>query len=112
MVWRVKLAAEFDAVETTEVEVARLERDEWAGLADLGLRLAEAKQLMVAIQAEIVPTQVVIASENRRTCVACGRVLASTGYYTATFRSLFGDVPIRVQRLLACPCQDMVEARS
>jgi hypothetical protein len=112
LVWRVKLEAEFETGEMTEVEVARFERDEQAGLADLGLRLAEAKQLTAAIQAEIVPAQVAIAGENRRTCVACGRVLASKGHYTATFRSLFGDVPIRVGRLLACPCQGTGEARS
>ena len=27
------------------------------------------------------------------------------GHYRATFRSLFGDVPVRVRRLLVCPCQ-------
>ena len=103
LVWRVRLVAEFETGETTEVEVARLERDEHAGLADLGLRLAEAKRLTAAIQGEIVPAQVTIACEHHRTCVACGRVLASKGHYTATFRSLFGDVPIRVRRLLTCP---------
>jgi len=112
LVWRVKLVAEFETGETTEVEVAHLERDEQAGLADLGLRLGEAKRLTAAIQAEIVPAQVTIASENRRTCLACGRVLASKGHYTATFRSLFGDVPIRVRRLLACSCQGAGEAKS
>jgi hypothetical protein len=81
LVWRVKPVTELQAGETTEVEVARLERDEQAGLADLGLGLAEAKRLTAAIQAEIVPAQVTIASENRRTCVACGRVLASKGHY-------------------------------
>jgi hypothetical protein len=55
LVWRVKLVAEFDAGETTELEVARIERDGQTGLAGLGLRLAEAKQLTAAIQAEIVP---------------------------------------------------------
>jgi hypothetical protein len=79
LVWRVRLVAEFETGETTEVEVARLERDEHAGLADLGLRLAEAKRLTAAIQAEIVPAQVTIASEHRRTCVACGRGLAGKG---------------------------------
>ena len=112
LVWRVKLVTELEAGETTEVEVARIERDEQAGLADLGLRLAEAKRLTAAIQAEIVPAQVTVAGEHRRTCLACGRVLASKGHYTATFRSLFSDVPIRVRRLLTCPCQDMAEARS
>ena len=112
LVWRVKLVAEFDAGETTALEVARIERDGQTGLAGLGLRLAEAKQLTAAIQAEIVPAQVMIAGECRRTCAACRHVLASKGHYTATFRSLFGDVPIRVQRLLACPCQDMAKAKS
>ena len=104
--------AEFETGETTEVEVACLERDEQAGLADLGLRLAEAKRLTAAIQAEIVPAQVTIAGENRCICIACGRALASKGHYTATFRSLFGDVPIRVRRLLTCPCQGTAKARS
>jgi hypothetical protein len=112
LVWRVKLVTELEAGETTEVEVARIERDQQAGLADLGLRLAEAKRLTAAIQAEIVPAQVAVAGEHRRRCLACGRVLASKGHYTATFRSLFSDVPIRVRRLLTCPCQDMAEVRS
>jgi hypothetical protein len=112
LVWRVKLVTELEAGETTEVEVARLERDEHAGLANLGLRLAEAKQLMAAIQAEIVPVQVTVAGEHRRICVACEGELASKGHYTATFRSLFGDVPIRVRRLLACPCRRTGEAKS
>jgi len=103
--WRVKLVTELPAGERTEVEVACLERDEQAGLADLGLRLVEAKQLLAAIQAEIVPAQVTVASEHRYACAGCGRQLASKGYYTATFRSLFGDVPMRVRRLLTCPCQ-------
>src|SRR5450432_2922096 len=93
LVWRVRLVAEFETGETTEVEVARLERDEQTGLADLGLPLAEAKRLTAAIQTEIVPAQVMIACAHRCTCVACGHALASKGHYTATFRSLFGDVP-------------------
>jgi hypothetical protein len=40
LVWRVKLVAEFDAGETKELEVARIERDGQPGLAGLGLRLA------------------------------------------------------------------------
>jgi len=105
LVWRVKLVAELPSGVTTEVEVARLERDEQAGLAELGLRLAEAKQLTAALQAEMVSAQVARVGERRRMCVACGRALASKGFYAASFRSLFGDVPVRVRRLLTCPCQ-------
>jgi hypothetical protein len=112
LVWRVNLVAELEPGLTTEVEVARIERDQRADLADLGLRLAESKQLTAAIQAEMVPAQVTIAGECRLSCATCGHVLASKGHYTATFRSLFGDVPVRVRRLLSCPCQGLGKARS
>jgi hypothetical protein len=77
LAWRVKLVTELPAGETTEVEVARIERDEQAGLSDLGLRLAEAKQLTSARQAAIVPAQVTIAGEHRYTCAVCRRRLTS-----------------------------------
>jgi hypothetical protein len=112
LVWRVKLVTELQAGETTEVEVARIERDEQVGLSGLGLRLAEAKQLTSALQAQIVPAQLTIAGEHGCTCAACGRRLASKGHYSAKFCSLFGDVPIRIRRLLTCPCQGSGEAKS
>jgi hypothetical protein len=85
--------------------------DQQAGLTELGLRLAEAKQLTAAIQAEIVPAQVTIVGVCHRSCATCGHVLVSKGHYTATFRSLFGDVPVRGRRLLACPCQGSGRAK-
>jgi hypothetical protein len=105
LVWRVKVVAELQPGVTTETEVGRIERDEEANLAELGLRLEEAKQLTAALQAQIVPAQVTVLSECRGSCVACGSVLASKGHYPVRFRSLFGDVPLRVRRLLVCPCQ-------
>src|SRR4051794_18825332 len=104
--------AELQAGVTTETEVARIERDEQAGLADLGLRLDEAKQLTAALQAQMVSAQVAVVGERRRSCVTCGRPLASKGHYPATFRSLFGDVPVRVRRLLVCPCHGPGEPKS
>src|SRR3954468_9616268 len=112
LVWRVKLVAELRPGVMTETEVARIERDEQAGLAELGLQLAEAKQLTAALQAEMVSAQVAVVGERRRGCATCGRGLASKGHYPATFRSLFGDVPVRVQRLLVCPCHGPGEPKS
>ena len=40
------------------------------------------------------------------------RSMESMRYYGATFRSLFGDVPVRVQRLLVCPCRGAEGAKS
>ncbi len=105
LVWRVKLVAELEPGVITETELARIERDARASVAELGLTLAEAKRLTAALQAQLVPAQVAALGACRRACEACGRVLASKGHYGATFRSLFGDVPIRVGRHLACPCQ-------
>ena len=79
-VWRVRLVAELQAGVTAETEVARIERCEEAGLADLGLRLDEAKQLTAALQAEMVSAQLAVVRERRRGCVAWGRPLASKGY--------------------------------
>ena len=103
--WRVKLVAERRPGVTTETELACLECDEQASLAELRLSLAEAKQLTAALQAQIVPAQMAAVGECARTCVSCGRRLASKGFYPARFRSLFGDVPVRIRRLLICPCQ-------
>jgi hypothetical protein len=60
----------------------------------------------------MVPAQVIMVGERRRSCLTCGCVLAGKGHYTATFRSLFGDVPVWVRRLLTCPCQGSGAAKS
>src|SRR3954464_13039618 len=60
----------------------------------------------------MVSAQVAAVGAHRRSCAACGRPLASKGYYRATFRSLFGNVPVRVRRLLVCPCHGPGEPKS
>ena len=69
-------------------------------------------QLTAALQAEVVSTQVSVVGERCRWCGTCGRVLTSKGYYPATLRSLFGDVPVQVRRLLVCPCQGAERVKS
>ena len=108
--WRVKLAAERPCGVVTETELACIERDERIGLAELGLRLDEAKRVTKALQAEMVPAQTTALGECPRACEACGRRLASKGCSAARFRSLFGDVPVRMRRVLVCPCQGASES--
>jgi hypothetical protein len=111
-VWRVKLVAELRPGVVTEIEVARIERNEQAGVAELGLRLAGTKQLAAALQAQIVPAQAAVVDEHYCSCVSCGRGLATKGYYPVTFRSWFRDVPVRIRRLLARFCQGQGGAKS
>ena len=112
LVWRVKLVAERHPGVVTETELACIERDDAVGLADLGLRLDEAKRLAAALQARMVPAQMAAMSECLRACEACGRRLAAKGHYGATFRSLFGNVPMQVRRLFVCPCRGGGGAKS
>jgi len=111
-VWRVELVAELAPGGATETKLARIERGGAGGLADLGLRLEEAKRLTAALQAAIVTAQVAAVGERRRRCAACGQLLAGKGHYRASFRSLFGAVPVRVRRLLVCPCHGPGEPKS
>jgi hypothetical protein len=92
MVWRVKLAAELEPGFSTEVEVGRLERDE---------------QLTAALQAEMVPAQVTMVGERRRSCEACvafrpAKVITvrRSAPCSATRRSGFGaclPIPARIR---------------
>jgi hypothetical protein len=43
-------------------------------------------------------------SEHFRSCGHCGLNLSSKGYRSTIFRSLFGDVPLRVRRFVGCRC--------
>ena len=104
LVWRVKLIADLGPDLVSETEVARIERDDWASPEIVGLTLDEGKRLAAATQAEIVRAQVAVMGERHRWCEQCGTKLSSKGYYRATFRSLFGDVAVRVRRLRACKC--------
>ena len=79
LVWRLKLVAELEPGVITETEVACLERGEEACLADLGLRLDEAKQLTAAFQAEMVSAQVAVVGERCRSrCRAAAHSVEST----------------------------------
>jgi hypothetical protein len=105
LVWRVKLVAELGSDTMCETEVAEIERDDFATPETLGLTLSEGKLLTAAVQAEIVRAQVAEMGERFRWCEHCGTKLQSKGYYPATFRSVFGDVAVRVRRLHACHCR-------
>lgn len=105
LVWRVRLIAELEPGIVSEAEVARIERDDFAVAETIGLTLNEGKRLMAAAQAEIVRAQVAAMGERFRWCEDCGAKLVSKGYYPATFRSVFGDVAVRVRRLCACGCR-------
>ena len=78
LVWRVKLVAETGGP-ATEIEVARIEREDWAVPEALGLSLDEGKSIAAAIQAEMVRAQASTMSEHFRSCGHCGLNFAEQG---------------------------------
>lgn len=102
LVGGVKRVAELGAGIVSETEVPRIERDDFAVAETVGLTLDEGKRLAAAAQAEIVRAHVAANGEWFRWCEHCSAKLTSKGYYRATFRSVFGDVAVRIRRLCAC----------
>jgi hypothetical protein len=85
-------------------EVACLERSE-RQLADIGLTLAESKQLLMAVQKAIVECQAAEFLASRRQCPECGVDRGQKGSHTVTLQTLFGNLGIDSPRWSHCGCQ-------
>src|SRR5947208_2742346 len=105
LIWRVRLIGELGKGGVSETGGGGGGRDDFAVPETIGLTLDEGKRLTAAIQAAIVGAQVAVLGERFRWCEHCGAKLLSKGYYPATFRSVFGDVALRIRRLRACRCR-------
>jgi hypothetical protein len=93
-----------DGHEATFADVAVLEKA-CQRIEHLGLTLAEAKQLLAALQQCLVDQQTSAFVATRSQCEPCGKPLGIKGYHTRTFRTLFGTVTITSPRLYPCRCQ-------
>ena len=105
MRWKVTLVAEVESGQSIEHDIASVDRDDRITPATLGLSIAEGKAVLAAIQAQLVGDQVKRHGEVARHCLWCGRSQSSKGHYRSTFRSVFGNIPMRVRRFHACPCR-------
>src|ERR1700730_10853697 len=91
--WKLKLMAELVPGECVEYDVTEWKRGEEVTLGSLGLSLEEGKNILAQIERH---------GQARRCCAQCGRRLPNKGYYRSTFRSMFGNVPVRVRRVMGC----------
>lgn len=85
-------------------EVACFERDQLAP-ETLGLRLEEAKQMLVSVQQVMTAQQVEDYVEQQRQCPHCQQPLAYKGHHQIGMRTLFGKLTLSSPRLYTCPCQ-------
>jgi len=88
----------------TLYEVAVLEKD-YQGIEQLGLTLAEAKQLLTQLQHRMVEHQAAAYLAARAQCQACGLRRQVKEHTTRTVRTLFGTVSLASPRLYHCRCQ-------
>jgi len=92
---------------TSEVSLAHISRTGDAEVAMLGLRLSEGKQIVARLQHEIVMREFAATTQRDRHCVKCGVARPIKDYHGARFRSLFGDVDLRVPRYVKCECAQL-----
>jgi hypothetical protein len=85
-------------------EVACIQREDLTP-ETLGLTLAEAKDLLASMQANIVKEQTAEYIEQQRCCPLCGEMRGEKGQHDIVFRSLFGKMEISSPRLYTCSCQ-------
>ena len=74
-------------------------------LEQVGLSLAEAKELLGRVQERVVGAQAAAFLADNRHCGTCGTRLWSRGRTSFRFRTPFGDVPVNAPRLKRCHCE-------
>jgi hypothetical protein len=85
-------------------ETVHLEK-EFSRIEQLGLTLAESKEILKGIQKGILEGQTKAYVNREHCCECCGRPRRKKGHHDLTFRTLFGDVRLRSPRLYHCRCQ-------
>ena len=103
MGWIVRLAeagAEGPGVEIMEIR----RRGDLGDIANLGMTLAEAKQLLARVQREISIAQATEHSGRRPVCPCCDGVCQVKDYRDHAVATLFGQVMIRLPRFRCGAC--------
>jgi hypothetical protein len=98
----VETGADGDGWSTDVIEIAK--SADLRDIADLGLSLAEAKQLLAAVQHEVVAAQAREHAARRPTCRACGGACHLKDYRPHRIATLFGQVTVRLPRFRCIAC--------
>jgi hypothetical protein len=102
---RLQLLVESDTGEIIKTEeVAQLERHSLRP-EDVGLTLADAKQILGSMQEVMVLEQVATFLKEQSGCTNCGRPLTRKGQHQIVFRTVFGTLRLPSPRFYSCSCQ-------
>lgn len=104
MRFKVQLIKELETGElSTVAEIALAQKGDCC-LENLGLKLAEAKDILAAVQKALVVEQISDFIQEHRKCPDCQNIRTLKDAYPVVFRSLFGNIPLASQRLNHCKC--------
>jgi hypothetical protein len=105
--WTIKLEARSGWGEVETIEVGRLKR-RVAGLTagEVGLTLAEGKDLLSELQRLVLQTQMEEYSMCARVCPECLTLRRQRDRRTRTIQTLFGTVEVDAPRISVCPCSN------
>ena len=81
-------------------------------IAALGLSLADGKAFLAQLQTQVVAAQIAAINARRKACPECKSPRRMKDYHQVNFRSLFGNVRVRVPRFepLICQCHSTADA--
>jgi hypothetical protein len=102
------IESETGEVVTTQ-DVAQLQRHSFRP-EEVGLTLAEAKQLLGSVQRVMVQEQLSEYIAEQTHCRECGQTLARKGQHEIVFRTPFGGLRLCSPRLYQCSCRHMGRA--
>ena len=109
MRWVLRLVEMGDVSEVRSVDVIEIAGPhDLDDIANLGLTLAEAKQLLAAVQRELVAGQVKGHSLRKPSCDVCGGVCCVKDYRDRRIATLFGQVAFRLPRYQCGTCGHVV----
>jgi hypothetical protein len=105
MRWVFRLIATDDDARCLSTDLIEICRPEGLGdIANLGLTLPEAKQLLASVQRAIVAGQVESHGQLRPCCRSCGRKCHLKDWRGHCIATLFGEVTVRLPRFLCIAC--------
>jgi hypothetical protein len=105
MEWTLHLVGMRIDGQSRSVEVMAISRPDGLGdIADLGMTLSEAKQLLVQVQQQVVAAQASAHATFRPDCRSCGGTCHVKDWQPHRVATVFGAVRLKLPRFLCASC--------
>ena len=105
MEWTLRLVGMGIDGQSRSFDVMAISRPDGLGdIANLGITLSEAKQLLVRVQQQVVAEQANTHATFRPDCRSCGGTCHVKDWHPHRVATLFGEVRVRLPRLVCAGC--------